>query len=320
VQTCINNRQCFTVCTLYRHFYYRFLCWSAVKNLLSLSLSLSHPSIGTQMSTQRKLGSKQAHRVIYYPVSGVSQCGSVSGCGLVKRRSAPTYGKRWRIRDVFAYYTCTARYTNPHGLPVSVEESVPRAWCPVPYRRKQLNTTVTRRSVMWAVRRGSLVIKSLVSSTYRPGRQAGGPRRAGRVPGDNDDTTSRRSVGRCVYVARCRCIHDSATVYIGVSTSQHKHSKCASSSRVDGCGRQPASSKASRTTNSLRRSCTSRTVVRVRQHYSRSPDEVLPVIRLLPTNCATARKHVRLVWGCGTCGTQAIAHISGRAAWQRSSD
>jgi len=49
------------------------------------------------MAPGESWGSKQAHRVIHYPISVVSQCSLVPGCRAGLRRSAPTYGKRKSI-------------------------------------------------------------------------------------------------------------------------------------------------------------------------------------------------------------------------------
>jgi len=74
-------------------------CRTSHPGLLSLAIP---PSLCRRNEYQRKLRSKQAHHVMQQPMSVVSQCWLVSGWGLVKRRSVQMYGKRYRIRSVFA--------------------------------------------------------------------------------------------------------------------------------------------------------------------------------------------------------------------------
>jgi len=59
-----------------------------------------HPSMGRCSEYQWKLGHKQAHHAI----SVVSQCKLVSGRGLRKRRSAPSYGPCSSGRTLLTYW------------------------------------------------------------------------------------------------------------------------------------------------------------------------------------------------------------------------
>ena len=69
--------------------------------------------VGRKWVHRESWGSKQAHRALHQTISVVSQCGRwCLAKGLVKRRLAPMYGKRYYIRGLFVMM----RYTNPHLL------------------------------------------------------------------------------------------------------------------------------------------------------------------------------------------------------------